>query len=450
MTERPQILICDDDKMFHLAIKYVLKEKYDCKSAYNTDEALKIVKNQSIAALLLDIEMRTPEEGIQFIPIIKEVDPDLAIVMVSGKTDFQSVKKSMQLGASDYIPKAFQADDLAHTIALVLERQKLVQIKEQQNFEVNTQQKANQLIGRSSQINALKKSIEKIKMSSANVIITGETGTGKEVIARSLRGNHSDGTLAPFVAIDSATIQSSTAESMLFGHEKGAFTGAEKQTKGIFEEAQGGIVYFDEIGNMPLEIQAKLLRVIQEKQISRLGSSKITNLDFRVICATNKNLDEMVKQGLFKDDLLQRLNVISIHASPLRERKEDIPELLGHFLHQYAKSTQRKLKFTAECIETLQNYNWPGNIRELGNLVAFLLTMIEGDEIDISDLPPKIRDRACNKKEETGFYKKVSQFEKELLTQEYQKLDGNVSKLALSLGMDRSHLYTKLREYKLH
>ena len=301
-------------------------------------------------------------------------------------------------------------------------------------------------------------------MSPAPVIIFGETGTGKEVIARNLRKNFEDGTLEPFVAVDSGTIQSSVAESMLFGYEKGAFTGAEKATRGFFEEADGGCIYFDEIANMPLEIQNKLLRVFQEKEVLRIGSSKPISLDFRVICATNQNLDSLAKQGKFKEDLLQRLNVLQIQIPPLRERTEDIPLLLEYF-SEVLRNGLPKLIFLPETLAVIQQYPFPGNIRELSNLVLYLYSMSETQEISPLDLPPKFhlsQDSKATPDSKTGnaveqfnlniknFYKAVEGFEKKFLDQEYKTLDGNISRMAVELGMDRSYLHSKLKNYGIH
>ena len=457
MQKLPQILICDDDSVFQLSVKQALKGKYECRTAYNADEALAILKKQPVDILLLDIQMRSPTEGLRFIPRFLEADPELAIAMVSGLTDYKVVREAMVLGASDYFGKDLEPEALLLAIGKLMERRKLLQRSEQQNFEAVSNQRQHVLVGQSPQIANLRKTLEKIRGSSANVVISGETGTGKEVVARQLRRKLSDGSLAPFVAVDSSTIQSSTAESILFGHEKGAFTGAERTTKGIFEEANGGVVYFDEIGNMPLDIQAKLLRVLQEKEVSRLGSSKVMQLEFRVVCATNKNLEEMAKIGHFKDDLLQRLNVLPVELAPLRERKEDIPGLLEHFLSRQPGGAGG-LRFTPEAIQTLQNYPWPGNIRELGNVVAYVTAMTEGTEVDVADLPPRLRNSAkavnhaaaSSAESGKGFYDQVAGFESALLASEYARHEGNVSKMALALGMDRSHLYTKLKEYGIH
>ncbi len=461
MKAMPQVLICDDDRTFHLAVKHSLKGRFDCKSAYDTAEAFAILAKQKMDVLMLDIQMRTPTEGLDALPKIRDSEPDLAIVMTSGLTDFPTVREALRRGANDYIPKDFNPDDLDHTLESLLERRKISKRAEQRNFEVAARDRSLPLIGQSPAIQALRKTIDKVRNSPANVLITGETGTGKEVVARQLRGRLEDNTLAPFVAVDSATIQGSTAESALFGHEKGAFTGAERQTKGVFEEADGGIVYFDELGNMPLNIQAKLLRAIQEKEVVRLGSSKPIQLDFRVVCATNRDLEIMIRGGEFKDDLYQRLNVLPIHLPPLRERREDIPLLLNHFAERQSHGPDDRLEFSEAAIEVLSHHTWAGNIRELQNLVAYLATMADSTLIEPEDLPPKIRDNArprsgaasaaaSGNPESGDFYTQVGRFEGELLTREYAAVSGNVSKLAVRLGMDRSHLYSKLREHGIH
>lgn len=453
---KARVLICDDDSMFHLAVKQSLKGKCECRSAYHSDEAIAVLKNHPVDVLLLDIQMRTPDEGLKSLPIFREMDPQLSIIMISGLTDFVTVREAMRLGAMDYVPKDFNPDDLLLTIEQAIDRRTLIKKTDQQNYEMQSQQRQHLLIGKSPKIEALRKTIERMRGSDANVLITGETGTGKEVVARQLRRTLTDGTLAPFVAVDSATIQSTMAESMLFGHEKGAFTGADRAMKGIFEEADGGVVYFDEIGNMPLDIQAKLLRVVQEQEITRLGSTRVLPLEFRVVSATNKNLDKMAEEGLFKDDLLQRLNVLPIELPALRERLEDIPLLVEHFLAR--QSGGMGLSFTADALEVLQNYPWPGNIRELGNVVSYVVAMTEGTEVEASDLPPKIRDQASRKAKSAipltasdgGFYQQVEGFEAALLKQSYAAQSGNISQMALTLGMDRSHLYSKLKQYGIH
>lgn len=458
----PQVLVCDDDTSFHLAIKSALKSKWNCRSAYHGDEALAILKNQSVDVLILDVQMRSDDEGLKYISKFLEVEPGLAIVMNSGRTDYATVREAMRLGAVDFVSKSFESEELALTLERVMSRKRLAQKSEQRGHEVSAQQKQHVLVGESPAILQLRRTIEKLRESDVNIVITGETGTGKEVVARQLRRILPDGTPAPFRAIDSSTIQSTTAESTLFGHEKGAFTGADKTTTGLFEEADGGIVYFDEIGNMPLDIQAKLLRVLQEKEVTRLGSSKVLKLDFRVVAATNRSLQEMASKGDFKDDLLQRLNVVPIALPALRERREDIPLLIQHFVSRQ-RGWAGELTFSEEAVALLQAYDWPGNIRELGNLVAYLTAMADQPEIDVSDLPPKLRDDAgralrtgssqplaAGGTEGGTFYDQVGRVEKSILGAAYERTQGNISRLAMELGMDRSHLYVKLKEHGLH
>jgi DNA-binding NtrC family response regulator len=457
----PLVLICDDDAVFQLSVKQALKGLYECRTAYNADEALAILRKQPVDVLLLDIQMRTPDEGLAAIPKCLEVDPELAIAMVSAQTDYPTVRDAMKLGAADYLGKETEPEALALALSKLLERRKLMQRRDQQNYETSLVQRKQVLVGDSAAMSSLRKTIERFRSSDANVVIHGETGTGKEVVARQLRKSLPDGTFAPFVAVDSATIQSTMAESILFGHEKGAFTGAERTTKGIFEEANGGIIYFDEIANMTLDIQAKLLRVLQEKEVARLGSSKVMRLEFRVVCATNKNLEEMARAGQFKDDLLQRLNVLPIDLVPLRERSEDVPALVEHFVSRLpaASMPAGRLRFTPEAFEVLRTYPWPGNVRELGNVVAYVAAMMVGNEVEVADLPPRIRDKAKPASAASvgqlaasggSIYDQVAAFERGILQREYDRNAGNVSKVALALGMDRSHLYTKLKEHGIH
>jgi two-component system nitrogen regulation response regulator NtrX len=461
MTAPVKILVCDDNPVFQLHLKRTLNHSFDLVMSHHGDEALQIIKEHRIDLVLLDIQLRSAMEGIQYIPKLLAADPELTIIMISSTTDFRIFKEAMKLGAVDYIAKDFSTDEMNHTIFQAIERRSLLKRQQQQNFESLNTQRHHVLLGESHAIQDLRKKIEKIRASSAHVLITGETGTGKELVARQLRKSFGQNELEPFVSIDSSTIQSSMAESILFGHEKGAFTGADRINKGLFEEAHQGAVYFDELANMTLEIQAKLLRVIQEKEVRRLGSARSIKLEFRVICATNKDIEQMIQQGQFKDDLYQRLNVIPLTIPPLRERPEDIPLLVNHFLTQQMQSIPRPY-FSEAALEALKTYTWPGNVRELGNTIAYVATLFEGEEIGVADLPPKLRESIRKQSmncpglrtnpetmESKPFYQRVEDFEREILIREISQNDGSISKLALSLGMDRSHLYTKLKEYGL-
>ncbi|NBU19889.1 sigma-54-dependent Fis family transcriptional regulator [bacterium] len=451
MTLLPKLLVCDDDRILHSALRLAFRGKYEIVSSYHGDEALIFLKKQSFQAVILDIRIRTQDEGLKYIGRFRELDSDMAIIMVSGIHDFSIVKEALKLGADDYIIKDSQADDWTLALNRVLERKSLEKRSEIYDRETVRSEKKNVFIGKSPQIEALRKQVIRARECSAPILIQGETGTGKEVIARLLRQGSQEKRPQPFVAVDASTIQSSVAESLLFGYEKGAFTGADQTTRGLFEEADGGIIYFDEMANMPLSIQNKLLRVIQEKEVMRLGSSRAISLDFRIVSATNRDLHQMVKEGQFKDDLFHRINVIPILIPPLRERKEDIPLLIEYFLS--TQRARRSLRFSEDALFYLEQYSWPGNVRELSNLISFLMSMAEGDEIDVADLPAKFKDSfsfSQRVENSQGFYKKVQEFEKKLLCESYLQCKGNVSQLALHLDMDRSHLYHKLKEYQIH
>jgi two-component system, NtrC family, response regulator AtoC len=416
------------------------------------DECLSILKTQTFDVLLLDIRMNHESDGLDAIPKILECSPDLPIIMHTSIRCFDFVQKAMRLGAIDYLLKDLDLANLTQTLNRALQKKQFHKPKPTQVPNTSGQKHSLMMIGSSQKMKVIQRSIEKIQKSRENILIFGETGTGKELVARQFRNS------APFLAVDSATIQSSMAESLLFGHEKGAFTGAEKTTLGIFESANGGTVYFDEISNMPLSIQAKLLRVLQEKEISRVGSAKVISLQFRVIAATNQNLDEMVARGEFKADLLQRLNVIPVSLPPLRDRIEDIPQLIEHFAAQQTGEGPR-IRFSSESLEILKSYPWPGNVRELANLVAYLSTMTETTMILPADLPEKFKkERLLLSSHETditldginGFYGQISQYESEVLKKEYDRFSGNISRLATHLKMDRSHLHLKLKRLGIH
>lgn len=467
---KKKILIVDDDKAIHIATKYILKDKYDCVSAYNGDEGKIILQNQRVDLVLLDLRMRREDEGLEYLPQFKEIEPDLDVVIVSSNNEIEYASRAIKAGASAYLLKEHSADQLHMTIQSVLSRRELVHENQHYVRDRKRVLEKHQIVGQSNAIKQLMKDIEKVRRSPANAIIVAETGCGKELVARHIGAV--DG--KPFIAVDSATITSTMAESILFGHEKGAFTGAHSQQKGLFEEANGGTIYFDEIANMPLEIQAKLLRVIQEKEVTRLGSTKTIPLNFRVICATNKDFDQLIAEGKFKDDLFQRLNVIQLRIPALRERKDDIGVLVEYFLRMHRCEGSPEC-ISDEAMKVLSNYTWPGNVRELSNLMANLCTMVTDHEtIELDDLPAKMRSEGFLKSLPTApmpstgleqfvanaealigeagmdFYKYMHALEGQVLSELYKKYQGNISQMSKKLIMSRSHLYSKLYAHQIH
>lgn len=447
--KRPRILICDDDELVHLTVLQTLTPFYDCKSAHTLSTARELLKNEQFDLVILDAQLPHAREGLDLLREIKEREPDLTVIISSAHTDFETVRAALLGGASDYVGKNVSSFEWKHVVKRNLEKKSWRTSTLQKNFEVRCLEKTTPFIGECAAITRLKNILPRVRESNLNVVIYGETGTGKEVFAKQLRKTSPEGILEPFVTIDASTIQSSMAESLLFGHEKGAFTGAEATVKGIFEEADGGVIYFDEIANMPLEIQAKLLRVLQEKEISRLGSTKKIQLQFRVIAASNKNLETLSKEGKFKSDLLHRLQVIPIEIPALRDRKEDIEPLLQYFARLHAKES-KKITFHPSVIECLVQYQWPGNIRELQNVVAYLVTMSDTGIIGIADLPVQIAQNSLRSLPEQSFYDRVGDFEASILKEEYFQNGMNIKKLAEHLKMDRSHLYSKLKQYGIY
>lgn len=449
LSASPRILVCDDDALFRKTLDLMLRSYGSITLTANSDEAMQILRKKKHDLLILDVQMRTPDEGLHALPLIRAIDAELPVLVMSGLNDFQTVREALRRGASDYVVKGGDPEEFKLAVERAFEKNALQKSNQKQRHETQSHHARYAMIGESVAVLAARKLIEKFRASPANVLITGETGTGKEIAARLLRKTLPNGDLEPFIAIDSATLHSNTAESLLFGHEKGAFTGADQQKKGLFEEANGGVIFFDEIGNLPLPIQAKLLRVLQEKEITRLGSTRVIPLEFRVIAATNRDLELMAKDGTFLPDLLQRLNVLPITLPPLRERNEDIPALVAHFLKRKAGG---QVSVTEEAITAMRAYAWPGNIRELSAHLDYSLAMIDGSEIDVADLHPKIREgsRMLAPGKRSGFYEQLEDFERGILSAAYQMNQGNVSQMALALSMDRSHLHTKLKQYGIH
>lgn len=451
MNNRPHILIADDDSLVHMSMD-VIAEKQGWQLTHTSlpKQTLEKAQSDHFDCIILDIHFGKEKAGMDVLKQIQKLSPKTPVIMLSGENEFSIIKEALKYGAEDYIIKGDEEEKLIHSISLILKTKKLADQKTAQIRELKHRDDAHTLVGESPAIQELRKTIEKLRNKKFNILITGETGTGKEIVARSLRSRTQED-LEPFVAIDSATILSSTAESILFGHEKGAFTGADQSKTGLFEEASNGTVYFDEISNMPLEIQSKLMRVLEEKEIRKLGSNQTIKLDFRVIAATNKDLNELSKKGAFKDDLYQRLSVVPINIPPLRDRASDIPLLIHH---AFMKAGSPQFQMSEEAMTLLKRYSWPGNVRELVHLVHYWIAMNDTNKIEVSDLPPHIRNSIPDFPKTTPvtgtFYEKVEAYEANLLKEEYKKSDGNISALAEKLGMDRSHLYSKLAQYGIH
>lgn len=479
------ILCCDDEQSLLESYRYLLHKRANVDVSKSAEELKFMLKKKKYDLLFLDVHLGNGISGLKLIEETRTLSPDTLISISSGDASYANLREALREGAFDFLAKPFNEESLTEVIKRAESEIILRSTRDQLAFE-QKQNREMAFIGNHPSIEKIRKMVEKIALSNGNVIIFGETGTGKEVVARMFRDlqskvesqlgnqhssrqkNSNKVVLPPFVALDSATIQSNTAESSLFGYEKGAFTGADKQSRGAFEEADGGIIYFDELANMPLDIQAKLLRVVQEKEVCRMGSVQAIPLQFRVIAATNQDLEVLVKEGKFKDDLYQRLSVFTVEIPPLRDRLSDIPILVGYLLDR--ESPEKRPVVSDEVLEIFQKYSWPGNVRELSNLMTYLITMCENNLIQTSDLPKKFQTIMKNQNQPFPEIKvpnpvsisSNSELEKEILGQSYRDFmdqmeckylntrvnaNSNLSRCAQEIVLDRSHLYQKLKKH---
>ncbi len=377
------ILVVDDDDLVLESLRMVLKEAgHKVKAVNSPRKALSLLEKGDYDLVITD--MRMPEmSGIEFLEKVKEKDQGLPVIMITAYGTVDTAVTAMKKGASDYIMKPFSADELEVVVEKALEAHRLreenVRLKELVRCQAEVDE---EFIGESAPIKALKRELEKIARSDATVLVMGETGTGKELIARRIHAL-SQRAEGPYVRVNCAAIPDTLVEAELFGHEKGAFTGAVYTRKGKFELAHGGTILLDEIGEMPLHLQAKLLRVLQEGEVDRIGGSSPVKVDVRVVATTNRDLAQEVKEGRFREDLFFRLNVVPIYVPPLRERKEDIPLLAEAFLRRYSRKMGKEIKgITDSAMKTLLDYDWPGNVRELENCIHRAVVLCEGSYLE--------------------------------------------------------------------
>ena len=379
-----KILILEDEDAIRRVLKRILLQMdktYEIHEAANGVEGIEKIKKNDYDLVLCDIKM-PKKDGVEVLEEALKIKPQTAFVMISGHGNIDTAVKTMQMGAFDYIPKPPDLNRLMTAVKNALKHKELIVVNKQLKKKVS---KKYEMIGQSEKINAIKKVIEKVAPTDARILITGENGTGKELVAHWIH-QKSKRNKGPMVEVNCAAIPSELIESVLFGHVKGSFTGAYKDKKGKFEQANGGILFLDEVGDMSLSAQAKVLRALQENRINRVGSDKNIKVDVRVIAATNKNLNEEIKAGRFREDLYHRLAVILIKVPSLNERIEDIPLLIEHFAKKISEEQGMPLKkFSEGAVKLLQDYNWTGNIRELRNVVERLI-ILGGNEISEDDV----------------------------------------------------------------
>lgn len=442
------ILVVDDEKHIREALDGVFKDEgYAVTLAGSAEDAFKRLDAKAPDLMLLDIWL-PGMDGIEALKEIKARFPSLPVIMISGHANIETAVKATKLGAYDFIEKPLSLDKVILTAEHALEQKRLV--------EENTLLKSKawskyEIVGRSKAIQALKNDISKAAPTNSWVLITGENGTGKELVARNIHllSNRSD---KSFIEVNCAAIPEELIESELFGHEKGAFTGAVSQKKGKFDLADKGTIFLDEIGDMSLKTQARILRILQEQSFERVGGTELITVDVRVIAATNKNLKELINNGDFREDLYYRLSVIPFYVPPLRDRAEDIPLFVEHFLKEFCRETAREcLKVSPEAMDTLLNYEWPGNVRELKNLIERLVIMTPSSVITPDDIPLYIKGSTSSQPGDlfgSNLLREARrEFEKEFIARKLKEFGGNIAKTAEAIGIERSHLYRKIKSY---
>ncbi len=455
-----RILIIDDETFICENVERILiDEGYEVCSAASGSEAKQQVQTNDIDLVLLDLNLGM-ENGIDVLKELREIEPELLVIIITGYGSVESAVDSLKLGAYHYMKKPFKADALRVIVKLALETQTLK--REVRNLKRSDSYLACQfpMIGASTIFTEMVAMVREIARIPSTALITGESGTGKELVARAIH-NLSTRNAAPFVAINCASLPSTLLESELFGHEKGAFTNATSRKTGLFEEAHKGTIFLDEIGEMEMAMQVKLLRVLQERTIRRVGGVKDSAIDVRIIAATNRNLPERIAKGTFREDLYYRLNVFPIHVPTLKERSEDIPGLASFFLDTFSSAFGRDFRrISPEAAEFMISYGWPGNIRELRNVIERICIMHQGPTLLPQYLPLEIRN--CSRPptpavsdtdgaptEEAGLEEQVIAFERALIRQALKNSGGNVLQTATALKIPRGTLRYKMEKYDL-
>jgi DNA-binding NtrC family response regulator len=454
-----EILVVDDELSIIEVLKALLaKGGHKVTTASTGDQALKLLKENLYDLMITDV--RLPGiDGISLLPKAKELQSELAVIVMTAYAEVENAVSAMKNGAFDYITKPFKFDELMLTIERALSYETALAENKFLKTTLHTKYHFDCLVGDSEPMLKIYRLIEKVARTNTTALILGESGTGKELIARALHKS-SPRNSSPLVKVNCAAMPETLLESELFGYVKGAFTGANTNKKGLFETAHGGTIFLDEIGSIPMPMQMTLLRVLQEKEIRHVGGTEDINVDVRVIAATNENLEEKVAKGEFREDLYFRLSVIPVKLPPLRERKKDIPMLAMHFLAEFEKENNTKIRISSEAMNMLSAYDWPGNIRELENNIKRMATLNDSGEIDITDLPPELKTNAgiltsgiftsariqSSDNPSLPLKKHMKLIEKKYIKEVVDKHDGNKEKAAEALDISLATLYRKIEK----
>ena len=450
MNTKPALLIVDDEKTTREGLRAALEERYEVYIAADARTATDLLESENFDVLLTDFRLPN-EDGMKLIARAKSLPkPPICILMTAYGSEEVAVE-AMKRGADDYLPKGrLQIDELEMRIARALRQQNLETENVSLHRQLNSKFGLENIIGESPIMKEIFEVVQQVAPTRATVLVTGDSGTGKELIAKAIH-QLSPRAKQPFVAVHCAALSPTLLESELFGHEKGAFTGAHERRIGRFELAQGGTLFLDEIGEIDATVQVKLLRFLGERTFERVGSNKTLNADVRLVAATNKDLEELVKAGKFREDLFFRLRVVEIGLPPLRDRSGDIPLLAQNFLREFARENEKLVgDFTADALEALMKYSWPGNVRELRTAIEHAVVLCRGDRISLRDLPASLRGGLpVDAKVLQGKELTVKDAEKQLMVRALKETDGNRTRAAQKIGMSRRTFHRKLHEYHL-
>lgn len=450
MSDKSRILIVDDEEITLENLEHVLKkEGYEVAAVSSGVQALKHLEASPFDLVLTDLKMKKVD-GMEILEKVKQRHPDTEVIMITGYATVSSAIEAMKKGAFHYVAKPFKLDEIRLVVARAIKKKRLQDENRELKHQLTIQGNAPLIIGKSKNILEIKRFIQQIAPSDCNVIITGESGTGKELVAQSIH-HYSLRATKRFVAVNCGAFTEELVANELFGHEKEAFTGALSTKIGLLETANGGTVFLDEVGDMPLSMQVKLMRVIQEREVIRLGDTKPIAINVRFVSATNKDLKKAITEGSFRQDLYYRLNVVSLHMPTLMERKEDIPLLTYYFLDKYARAGNKAVKeISLDALEILTSYSYPGNVRELENIMERAVALAGQETIELKDLPFDLQQMEIH-----TFRRRENQLltleerEKEYIQWILQQMDGNKSRTAEVLGIDRVSLWRKLKKYGL-
>ena len=447
-----RVLIVDDDRaMCQLLIDLLGEEGYETDVAYDGEMALHKYRASRFDLTITDL-MMPKMRGIELVQRLREIDDGALVLLITAFGTIESAVEAMRAGAFHYVTKPFHNEEILIQVKRALEQKRLEQELQRLRTEVQARNRFQNIIGQSAAMQKILEIVAQVKDLPANILIEGESGTGKELVARAIHASSSRAS-GPFIAVNCAAIPETLLESELFGYVRGAFTDARKDRSGLFREANGGMIFLDEISEMPTSLQSKLLRVLEDKEVRPLGANHGEKIDARVLSASNRNLQEQVRSGKFRQDLYYRLNVIRIELPALRDRREDLPLMLQHFIEKFAAAAKRQVDgIEADALAALKSYDWPGNIRELEHTIERAVLLGKGSRIGLEDLPPNVvatGQSSIVMAQALTRQLTLHDLEREYVAKVLESTNGNKTEAAKILGVDRTTLYRKLEEYKL-